>query len=119
MMDQAYEISGWIGATLFATCAAPQAYKTWKTKSADDLSWIFILMWFFGEIFTSFYIVYGDMKSGDRHYPLYMNYVLNTAIVVYLIYAKAKYSKKKDESKHMDSQHDDGRGVPSAGVANG
>ena len=93
-METLHDITGWIGATLFATCAAPQAYKTWKTKRADDLSWIFILMWFFGEIFTSFYIVYGDLKSGDRHYPLYMNYVINTAIVVYLIYAKAKYRSK-------------------------
>ena len=92
------EIAGWIGASLFATCAMPQAYKTWKTKSAEDLSWIFLLMWFFGEIFTSYYIIMGDLESGERHYPLYMNYVLNTTIVVYLIYAKAKFSKNKSAS---------------------
>jgi uncharacterized protein with PQ loop repeat len=82
---------GWLGAFLFAICAVPQVIKTWKTKKADDLSWLFLLFWFFGEILTLTYIIIDDILLGIYHYPLYFNYILNILLLFYLIYAKAYY----------------------------
>jgi uncharacterized protein with PQ loop repeat len=47
-----HQYIGWLGAFLFAICAVPQVVKTWKTKKAGDLSWLFLLLWLFGELFT-------------------------------------------------------------------
>lgn len=82
---------GWIGAFLFATCAVPQVIKTWKTKKAGDLSWLFLLFWFFGELFTLTYILIDDSLIGITHFPLYINYIFNIILVIYLIYAKKSY----------------------------
>lgn len=86
-------VLGWAGAVLFAICAVPQVIKTWREKSASDLSWLFLLFWFFGEIFTLIYIVIDDVIEGLTHLPLYLNYAFNTILVVYLLYAKFMYSE--------------------------
>jgi len=84
-----HHVLGWIGAFLFAVCAIPQVIKTWKTKSAKDLSWLFLLFWFFGEILTLTYIIIDDILL--THYPLYLNYILNIILLFYLLYAKKYY----------------------------
>jgi uncharacterized protein with PQ loop repeat len=87
-------ILGWIGAFLFAFCAVPQVIKTYRTKKADDLSWLFLLFWLFGELLTLIYIVVDDIIHEIWHLPLYMNYTFNTVLVLYLIYAKVAYKQK-------------------------
>ena len=82
---------GWIGSFLFAICAVPQVVKTWRTKKAEDLSWLFLLFWFFGEIFTFAYILVDDRMLKITHFPLYVNYSLNILLLFYLIYAKKYY----------------------------
>jgi len=82
---------GWLGGFLFAICALPQVIKTYKTKKAEDLSWLFLLFWFFGEVFTLIYIIVDDNLLNIRHYPLYLNYIFNLILVLYLIYAKKYY----------------------------
>lgn len=86
-----YELIGWLGAFLFAICAVPQVIKTWKSKKADDLSWLFLFFWLAGEILMCVYIVIDDITLGITHYPLYMNYAFNIVMVIYLLYAKRKY----------------------------
>lgn len=86
-----HQIIGWIGAFLFAICAVPQAIKTWRTKKAGDISWLFLFFWLFGEIFTSAYIITDDYLLKITHFPLYVNYIFNTILVLYLIYAKKCY----------------------------
>lgn len=86
-----HNIIGWIGAVLFATCAIPQAVQTWKTKKADDLSWLFLLFWLFGEFFTFAYVIIDDILLQITHFPLYINYTFNIIIIFYLIYAKKSY----------------------------
>jgi len=93
-MEGANEIIGWVGSILFSICGAPQAFKTFKTKRVEDLSIMFLMLWFWGEVFTLFYIVYGDIASGNYHIPLYFNYAFNLVIVVYLIWARYTYPKK-------------------------
>ena len=85
------EFIGWVGGAMLSLCAVPQVYRTWRTKSAGDLSWGFLLLWFFGEILTFAYIIISDVMNGLTHYPLYLNYFFNTTLVIYLIYAKKNF----------------------------
>jgi len=91
------EAIGWSGGVMLSICAIPQVYRTWKTKKANDLSWGFLLLWFFGEIFTFFYIVYSDFATNIFHFPLYVNYLLNILLVIYLIYAKRYYPEREEK----------------------
>ena len=86
-----HEILGWIGAFLFAICAVPQVIKTYKNKQAKDLSWLFLIFWISGEILTFIYIIIDDVLLKITHYPLYINYIFNIILVLYLIYAKFYY----------------------------
>jgi len=88
------EIIGWIGSIFFAVCALPQAIHTYRTKRSDDLSEMFLWFWFWGEVFTLAYILYGDYMKGTYHFPLYFNYIFNLFLLFYLIYAKYTYSTK-------------------------
>lgn len=88
------ETIGWIGNILFAICAIPQVYKTFKTKRTNDLSVLFLWLWFSGELLTFIYIVNGDIETKDLHLPLYFNYIVNIFLATFLIYAKYVYPKK-------------------------
>ena len=90
------ETIGWIGNILFAICGIPQVIKTYKTKSAKDLSLLFLWLWLAGELLTFVYIVNGDMETGSLHIPLYFNYIANIIMACFLIYAKYFYPKKYD-----------------------
>lgn len=92
-MEQ-YEVIGWIGSVLFAICALPQAIHTYKTKKSDDLSEIFLWLWFLGEVFTLGYIILSDIAKSTFHAPLYFNYIFNLILLFYLIYAKYSYATK-------------------------
>ena len=87
------EIIGWVGATCFSMCALPQVVKTYKTKSVGDFSWLFLLMWWVGEVLTFGYVFKKNLDCGSYQYPLLFNYVLNFVMVCYLVYAKVKYKE--------------------------
>ena len=100
-MDLLHEYIGWLGAFFFAICAIPQVVKTYETKQTGDLSFMFLLLWFLGEVFTFFYIIIDDMHIGITHFPLYTNYVFNIVLVIYLLYAKIYYKNQKlDENSN-------------------
>jgi uncharacterized protein with PQ loop repeat len=86
------EIIGWIGGFLFSICALPQVIHTWKTKDTKGLSMLFLIIWFAGEILSFFYVISKDIMTNVYHFPLYLNYALNIVLIVYLFYAKIKYS---------------------------
>jgi len=88
------ETIGWVGNILFALCGLPQVIQTYRTKSAKDLSVLFLWFWFLGEILTFTYILLVDWETGISHFPLYFNYIVNTFMAMYLIYAKYAYAKK-------------------------
>ena len=77
------EIIGWIGSILFAICAIPQAYHCWKTKSCHGMTWLFLLMWLFGEVFTIIYVVLQHFS-----WALIFNYVFNLLSLGVIIYYK-------------------------------
>lgn len=87
------EILGWLGAALFSRCAVPQCIKTWRTKRADDLSWAFLWMWFWGEVFTFTYVMVTNSRVGEYQLPLIANYVFNFVLVIYLLAAKWRYAR--------------------------
>ena len=85
------EVLGYVGAFLFAFCGLPQCIMTYRTKKADDLSWWFLIMWYFGLLFTFMYVLLSNVASGEYQYPLLGNYVFNFVLLNYLCYAKWRY----------------------------
>ena len=69
------ETLGWLGGVLLATCSLPELYKAVKTKSCT-LTWSFLLMWLFGEIFILIPVL--DKALGAF---LVFNYSLNIVII--------------------------------------
>ena len=89
------ELIGWLGSAALSICALPQAYRTYKTKNTDGISFAYLTLWLKGEIFTLFYILLNDIEHGTMQIPLYLNYALNLLLAVYLVAAKYRYDLKK------------------------
>jgi uncharacterized protein with PQ loop repeat len=77
------ELIGWMGGILFAVCGLPQAIHSFKTKSSDGLTWSFLLMWTFGEIFT---LIYVSQKNDVL--PLLVNYICNFLFLMVILWFK-------------------------------
>ncbi len=85
------EILGWIGSLLLAFCAAPQAVKSAKEGSTQGVSPTFLWAWFWGEIFTLFYVVFDKFSI-----PLIINYFVNLifiSIIIWFYYKPRKFDK--------------------------
>ena len=76
------EIIGWTGSALFALCGLPQAVQSTREGHSHGLSWLFLLMWFWGEIFTLCYV------WPKMDYPLLANYLTNLVFVVIILFYK-------------------------------
>ena len=76
------EFFGWVGSALFALCGMPQAIKSAQDGHSEGLSWMFLLMWFFGEVFTLVYII------PKMDMPLLANYVVNLGFLGVILYFK-------------------------------
>jgi uncharacterized protein with PQ loop repeat len=76
------ETLGYIGSIMLAICGLPQAIESFKTKSSDGLTWGFIGLWFWGEIFTFIYIL------PKMDLPLLINYSANIIFLSVIIYFK-------------------------------
>ena len=90
-MHIGFEVLGWIGAILFCLCGIPQAVKAYRTRRTTDLSWLFLWMWFGGEIATIVYIIYTNIKMHEMQWSLITNYVFNIGIVIYLLRMKMRF----------------------------
>lgn len=74
----------WCGSILLSFCGIPELLKTIRYKRCD-LSWGFLLMWGFGEVFILLPVI--SRKLGAF---LVFNYTLNILIISLLIYYKVK-----------------------------
>lgn len=74
---------GWIGATLFALCGAPQAWHCYRNGNAHGLSVSFLLMWTVGEILTMVAVI----QDAPLGYLLF-NYVANLVFLGIIWYYK-------------------------------
>ena len=72
-----------LGGTLLGFCAIPQAYRAWKTKRADDVSWWFLAMWFFGDMAL---LLFG-IETG-LPFAIVSNNVLNALVIVVIAWYK-------------------------------
>ena len=79
-----FEILGWLGSICLAICGIPQAWQSYKEKHSEGISWGFILLWTFGELFALAY-VYDKLDL-----PLLLNYATNILILAVILYYKFK-----------------------------
>lgn len=77
-----FTILGWLGSICLAICGVPQAWMSFKEKHSHGISWGFLLLWAFGEIFALAY-VYDKLDL-----PLLLNYSVNILILAIILYYK-------------------------------
>ncbi len=83
-----FEILGWLGSICLAICGLPQAWQSYKDKNSEGISWGFILLWAFGEVFALAY-VYDKLDL-----PLLLNYATNILILGVILYYKINPKKE-------------------------
>ena len=79
------EIIGLAAATLTTAAFVPQVYKTWKTKSVDELSLTMYLVFFTGIVLWLIYGIYIHSLS------IILANTITGLLVLLLIYFKLKY----------------------------
>lgn len=83
-------LMGWIGSLCLSICGLPQAWMSFKEKSSEGISWGFLLLWGFGELFGIAYVV----DKADA--PLIVNYATNILIIGVILYYKVNPKKLED-----------------------
>ncbi len=79
------ELVGMLGATMLALCPLPQAIRTVRTQSAQDISWPFLLLWFGGEVLLLSYVA---ADTGNT--ILLANYCANLLCLVPILWVKVR-----------------------------
>lgn len=92
-------IIGWLGSICLAICGVPQAWTSYKDRHSHGISWAFLLLWAFGEIFALAY-VYDKLDL-----PLLMNYSVNILILSIILYFKLKPQVEADPDLKPRSGH--------------
>jgi MtN3 and saliva related transmembrane protein len=81
------EIVGLVAAALTTAAFVPQVYKTWKTKSADELSLTMYLVFFTG---IMLWLAYGILLNS---LSIMLANIVTGILVLVLIYFKWRYKK--------------------------
>ena len=81
------EIVGVIAAILTTSAFVPQVYKTWKSKSAKELSLTMYLVLFTGIVL---WFIYGYVIES---FAIKLANIITGLLVLMLIYFKLKYKK--------------------------
>jgi len=84
-MIDVYEIIGLIAAVLTTTAYVPQAYKTWKTKSAGNLSLTMYITMFIGIIL---WLIYGIHLNS---LPMILANSVTAVLALMILIFKVKY----------------------------
>jgi len=74
------EIMGWAGAFMLGICALPQAISSYRNKDSSGISFLFLLLWLGGEVFTLVYIV-----NTTGQLPLIANYLFNIICLIVIL----------------------------------
>ena len=84
------DLFGFLAALLTTIAFLPQLYKTWKTKSADDVSLIMLILFIIGLIC---WIIYGiNINSIPILVANIITFIFNFSILI----LKITYSKNKE-----------------------
>ena len=94
-----FEIMGWLGSICLAICGLPQAWQSFKDKHSHGISWGFVLLWAFGEIFALAY-VYDKLDL-----PLLLNYATNILILAVILYYKISPKNTVNYDKEVRRFH--------------
>lgn len=79
-----FSILGWLGSICLALCGVPQAVMSYRERHSHGISWGFLVLWAFGELFALAY-VYDKLDL-----PLLLNYAVNILIVGVILYFKVR-----------------------------
>ena len=84
------DLFGFLAALLTTIAFLPQLYKTWKTKSADDVSLIMLILFITGLIF---WIIYGlKIHSTPILIANVVTFIFNFSILI----LKVTYKENKE-----------------------
>ena len=84
------DLFGFLAALLTTIAFLPQLYKTWKTKSADDVSLIMLILFITGLIF---WIIYGlKIQSIPILIANVVTFIFNFSILI----LKVTYKENKE-----------------------
>ena len=85
------DLFGFLAALLTTIAFLPQLYKTWETKSADDVSLIMLILFITGLIF---WIIYGlKIQSIPILVANVVTFIFNFSILI----LKLSYNKKNNK----------------------
>ena len=84
------EFAGYLGGFLIAIALAPQLIKTWKTKSAKDISLLWTVISLIG------LVLYGIYAAINTVLPLLTFATIESIMVIILIILKIKYDIEKN-----------------------
>lgn len=87
---EALDILGLTAGSISGITFIPQVIKTWKTKSADDIS---LLMFTFATLSVVMWLVYGIIKKDIA--IIYTNSLVLICSLI-MLYFKFRFSSKKD-----------------------
>lgn len=79
------DLIGYLAAILTTTAFVPQAYKIWKTKSAQGVSLTMYLIMFTG---VSLWGTYGFLIQS---YPIILANFITASLLIMIIYFKVKH----------------------------
>jgi len=80
-----YEIIGLIAAALTTSAFVPQVYKTWKTKSVENLSLATYIVFFIGIVLWLIYGIYLNSLA------MIVSNIVTGALILLLLFFKLKY----------------------------
>ena len=89
-LDIIFEINGYIGSITLALCLVPQLIKIIKTKSVDDISYIWQFLYLIGLGFVISYSVYFNLP------PIFIPVGLEFFMVSLLTFLKYYYTYSKN-----------------------
>ncbi len=85
----AWEIIGYLGGLLIALALIPQLVKTWKTKSAKDISMLWTIILLIGLFLYTVYAIKNMIV------PLMIFASLESVMAIALIFLKIKFDRAK------------------------
>ncbi|GAB4093715.1 SemiSWEET family sugar transporter [Flaviaesturariibacter terrae] len=88
------EILGMIAGSISAITFLPQVIKTWRTKSAADIS---LLMFTFATISVILWLVYGIVK---KSVPIIYTNSMVLVFSLIMLYFKVRFGKQHSEPVH-------------------
>jgi MtN3 and saliva related transmembrane protein len=95
-----YEVCGYAAGVLFASGFIPQIYKSYKTKTMDDISYAWQFIFMIGVILGIIYSVHHNLP------PIYLCSSVELVFMIILIIMKIYYSYKKNKNKVIDNLDD-------------